>query len=205
MIIRGACQHDAPLLAKLIYASGPQLIESVFGFNQHHNAQNFLLSAANHENGQYGFANHFVALENEQVLASVCPWHTELSASFGQATLQSVVQYFGLEYSLEVVARSQIIKHFISPPLSHEWCIGHFAVFPQYRRQGVATRLLQFMTELAQNSGKTTLSLHVAADNHSAIQFYQQQGFSLHSTAELSTEMQNLGIAAHWQMHKKLV
>jgi ribosomal protein S18 acetylase RimI-like enzyme len=205
MIIRGACQHDAPHLATLIYASGPVLIESVFGFNQQHNAQDFLLSAASHEFGQYGFANHFIAVENEQVLGSVCAWHTELSASFGQATLHSVVQYFGLEHSLEVVARSQVIKHFISPPLNHEWCIGHFAVFPQYRRQGVATRLLQFMTELAENSGKTTLSLHVAAENHSAIQFYQQQGFSLHSTSELTNEMQNLGFVVHKHMQKKLV
>ena len=205
MMIRGACQQDAPQLATLIYASGPVLIESVFACTQQHNAQGFLLSAASHEFGQYGFANHFVAVENEQVLGSVCAWHTELNASFAQATLHSVVQYFGLELSLEVVARSQIIKHFISPPLNHEWCIGHFAVFPQYRRQGVARRLLQFMTELAQNSGKTTLSLHVAANNHSAIKFYQQQGFNLNSTAELTTEMQGLGFAAHWHMQKKLV
>mgnify|MGYP003647649043 CR=1 FL=1 len=205
MIIRGACQHDAPQLAALIYASGPVLIESVFGFDQQHTAQDFLLSAASHEFGQYGFANHFVAVENEQVLGSVCAWHTELSASFQQASLHSVVTYYGLERCLEVVSRSQIIKHFIPPPQAHEWCIGHLAVLTQYQRQGIATQLLQFMAGLAEKNGKTMLSLDVSTDNQSAIEFYKQQGFSLQSTSELTLEMQDLGFATHLHLHKKLV
>ena len=205
MNIRSACQQDAPLLAKLVYAAGPQVLQSVFGLNQDYNPQDFLLSALHCADGQYGFANHYVAVENEQVLASVCAWHAELSTSFQHATLHSVIEYFGVEHSLEVVARSQVVEHFIPPPQAHEWCIGHLAVLPQHQRQGIASKLLQFMSQLALQNNKTTLSLDVSSNNQGAIEFYLQQGFSLQSTSELTKDMSRFGFVPHVHMHRQLV
>jgi ribosomal protein S18 acetylase RimI-like enzyme len=202
MIIRPACQQDISLLAELIYASGSQVLESVFRFNNQHNPQDFLLSALQYKEGQYGFANHWLALKNDKILAVVCAWHTELNSDFHQATVNSVVEYFGLEHSIDVIARSQVVKHFIPTPQPHEWCIGHLAVLPKYQRQGVASQLLQFMGELALQKGKSTLSLDVSQDNHSAIQFYQQLGFNIVTTSELTTEMQHLGFTRHLHMCK---
>ncbi|KXI30161.1 GNAT family N-acetyltransferase [Paraglaciecola hydrolytica] len=205
MNIRPACQQDASQLAELIYASGPQILESVFGTSKPYNPRDFLLSALQHKDGQYGFANHYVAIEDDKILAAVCGWHSELKTHFHQATLHSVVAYFGVELSLEVLARSQITQQIIPGPQPHEWCIGHLSVNLEYQKQGVASQLLNFMTELALQNGKSQLSLDVSQDNHNAIQFYLQRGFSILSTSALTAEMQNLGFSRHLHMSKSLV
>jgi ribosomal protein S18 acetylase RimI-like enzyme len=202
MIIRQARQQDISLLAELIYASGPQVFDAVFAFNNNYNPRDFLLSALQHKNGQYGFANHWLALKNDKILGSVSTWHTELNKDFHQATMRSVVEYFGLEHSIDVVLRSQVVKHFIPAPQAHEWCIGHLAVLSQFQRQGVASQLLQFMGDLALQKGKSTLSLDVSQDNLSAIQFYQQLGFNRQTTSALSPEMQRLGFTRHLHLGK---
>ncbi|WP_340677201.1 GNAT family N-acetyltransferase [Paraglaciecola sp.] len=202
MIIRQAHQQGISVLAELIYASGPQAFDALFTFNNNDNPQDFLLSALQHKDGQYGFANHWLALKNDKILASVSAWHTELNSDFHQATMRSVVEHFGLEQSIDVVARSQVVKHFIPAPQAHEWCIGHLAVLPQYQRQGIASQLLQFMGALALQKGKSTLSLDVSQDNLSAIQFYQQLGFNIETTSALSPEMQRLGLTRHLHLSK---
>lgn len=203
MIIRTARRLDAPALAELVYASGAPLLDVVFYPAQ--DSRDFLRSALQHADGQYGFAHHWLAIKNEQIVGAVTGWHDDLSQHFHQASLGSVVAYFGAETSLDVIAQSLVLRQFIPPPLAHEWCIGHLAVSPPFQRQGVASCLLAWMAGQARLNGKTVLSLDVSQTNHAAIRFYQQQGFTLQSTSALTNDMQRLGIPAHVHMCKSLV
>ena len=203
MLIRAARQQDAPELAQLVYASGAALFDAVFYPAK--DSRDFLHSALQRADGQYGFANHWLALKNKQIVGSVTGWHHALSQPFHQASLSSIVDYFGAEKSLQVLAQSMLLRQFIPPPLAHEWCIGHLAVSPPFQRQGVATYLLAWMAGQARLHGKTVLSLDVSQTNHSAISFYQQQGFTLHSTSAQTVDMQRAGLSAHLHMCKSLV
>lgn len=55
--------------------------------------------------------------------------------------------------------------------------ISGLAVYPDWRRRGVAAALLNAAADDARQGGRPRLSLHVWADNHPARAFYQTQSF----------------------------
>lgn len=57
------------------------------------------------------------------------------------------------------------------------YCINSLAVFPLYRRCGIASRLIDQAAEQAVAEGFASLSLHVWADNASAVRLYHSKGF----------------------------
>lgn len=58
------------------------------------------------------------------------------------------------------------------------WYVNALAVFPEFRRQGIATRLLTKADALALVSGAATLSVIVAEENERALALYRRSGFA---------------------------
>jgi len=82
--------------------------------------------------------------------------------------------------------------------------IAHLAVFPEYRRRGIATYLLKKAYNEALEQRKSDLSLQVEMGNTPAISLYQKFGFEIveehiHPEQELST-----GSAGDYKMIKKI-
>lgn len=62
-------------------------------------------------------------------------------------------------------------------PVLDEGYITNVAVFPQYRKQGVATALIKRVFELAQEKKLAFVSLEVRLSNSAAIALYEKAGF----------------------------
>ncbi len=58
-----------------------------------------------------------------------------------------------------------------------EGYICNIAVFPQYRRLGVATRLMECLMDYAKEQDMEMISLEVRPSNLGAIRFYEKFGF----------------------------
>tara|TARA_R110002153_G_scaffold20814_6_gene70325 strand:+ start:1636 stop:2253 length:618 start_codon:yes stop_codon:yes gene_type:complete len=205
MKVRLANQHDCESLSDLILASAPQSLTAIFDINSQFHCKGFLLSALANENGQFGYANHWVIEQQGAVIGSVSAWYSELDKTFHQATLHSLMQYYGAEHVLEVLSRSQLVQEFIPKPKAQQWCIGHLAVAESFQRQGAATVLLNVMSQAAKQHNKIELSLDVPIDNHSAITFYQHHGFKIQQQSILSQAMLDAGFSSHLHMGKSLV
>ena len=59
-----------------------------------------------------------------------------------------------------------------------EGYITNNAVFPQYRRQGVATKLMKTLMKYAKDNEMSMLSLEVRPSNEAARKLYEDLGFS---------------------------
>lgn len=59
------------------------------------------------------------------------------------------------------------------------YCINSLAVFPLYRRCGIAGRLIDHAAKQALIGGFSTLSLHVWEDNVPALTLYRRSGFDI--------------------------
>lgn len=55
--------------------------------------------------------------------------------------------------------------------------IERLVVSPGFRRQGMAKSLISAAEELAQDTNKTTLGLHVSGNNLPAMKLYEEEGF----------------------------
>ena len=58
-----------------------------------------------------------------------------------------------------------------------EGYIANIAVFPEYRRQGIAGKLLQVFMNFAEANRLAFLTLEVRASNQAAISLYENRGF----------------------------
>ena len=75
-----------------------------------------------------------------------------------------------------------IVHHIIKPenPFMKEWDfldIDEFCVDEKYRRQGVATELIDFIKEFAKANGHHRIELNMWEFNESALEFYDAVGF----------------------------
>lgn len=61
--------------------------------------------------------------------------------------------------------------------LAKAWIIANVAVHPDYRRQGIALRLMQASLEMIRQQGGTKAILQVDADNDGAQRLYRRLGF----------------------------
>ena len=58
-----------------------------------------------------------------------------------------------------------------------EGYITNVAVFPEYRNQGIASALLEYLFDIANDNGLSFISLEVRESNQNAISLYQKFGF----------------------------
>lgn len=204
MLVRQANKLDANQLAKLIFTSAPNLLSLVFTISPDFKAMDFLRASLTHPDGQYGYANHWVIENNQQVVACISAWTSEMPSSFHQATLASLVAFYSADDVLEVLLRGTVLQDCIPQPTHTEWCIGHVAVADKYQRQGLGKTLLTTMQQHALEQGKSCLSLDVDCTNSVAINFYLKQGFKTQNQSIVSAKMRTLGIGQHLHMAQNL-
>ena len=202
MKIRQATLGDAKVLAPLILSSASGALAAVFDINDDLSALHFLHSSLSNEDGQYGFANHWVAEIDHHVAGCVSAWHSHLPDPFHQATINKLIAFYGIDHALSVVQSSQTLQDCFPKPKEHQWCIGHFAVSTQHQRKGVGTALLDFMHKQALGFGKSELCLDVESINTPAVDFYLGHGFVEKSESGVSSRMLTLGIGSHLHLNK---
>jgi ribosomal protein S18 acetylase RimI-like enzyme len=204
MQIRQANRGDANTLAQLVFSSASIALTATFEINDELSVMNSLRSSLLTSDGQYGYANHWVAEIENQVVGCLCSWHSDLPDSFHQATLTHLMSFYGIADAISVVQASQALQDCIPKPKKYEWCIGHFAVFEQYQNQGIGSALLTFAHKQALTAGKLVLSLDVDGNNTHATQFYMKQGFIKINESTTSPKMKILGIGSHLHLSKNI-
>jgi len=71
----------------------------------------------------------------------------------------------------------QLVGYIINSRYVDAWHVMNVAVDPDFRRRGVATRLLARLFELTEHDGRRGYTLEVRVSNAGAITLYEQLGF----------------------------
>jgi ribosomal protein S18 acetylase RimI-like enzyme len=61
--------------------------------------------------------------------------------------------------------------------ISSEAYIERLVISPEFRRQGMARRLLEAAEDFARDAGKRTIGLHVSSNNLPALRLYENEGY----------------------------
>lgn len=176
--IRQGVASDAAQTAPLILSAAESLLVSIFGHNQSKTADGYLSHAWRLGGGQYGYQNHWVAEEGDNILGVITSWHSKLGAEFDRATLDSITSYFTLDEAMAVLMRNQTVAVNLTPPSNTELMLGHVAVAENAKRKGIGFALIESMHARAEKLNKRKLVLDVELINVDAIRFYQRAGFT---------------------------
>lgn len=68
------------------------------------------------------------------------------------------------------------------------WYINTLAVFPEYRRRGLGSRLIALSEGMAREAGERYMSLIASDNNESAIRIYRRLGFRIVAMREMVKE-----------------
>lgn len=185
MQIRQGNAHDANELSRLVLASATELLPLLFPPVNGLMVEDYLTFSLAKADGQYGYQNHWVVEDKGELIACVSAWHTDLPRTFHQASLSSLVDFYGPEQVASILVRNQRLQSCILPLQPEQWCVGHLAVTPSHQCRGIATRLLEFMQQQGLQHNKTHMCLDVVASNYRAINLYARLGYT---PVELSTQ-----------------
>ena len=178
--IRPARPEDAPQASYLMYLSGPEFAETIFG-GPESNTIRVLRELFPIPNHLYSYTHTFVAEREGRVVG--------LFLGFDKGRWEVAQRAMGREIGLRwfkiirpchlprmILAIIDLARTF--EPLSDEdYLIEMLAVLPEMRRQGIATQLMEFAADQARSKGLRRLVLDVLAENEVARRFYEHVGF----------------------------
>ena len=178
-------------LARLIYASGSDLFDLLFGGSG--KANEYLNKACGQAEGQFGYRSHYVAspiqtgtLENNKAIAGCMTlWTNSPSQEYVDSTLSSLGKYLNTQQIQTLSRLNQALQTTLRPPLDNEMCIGHLSVADSFKRQGLASQFCELAVKCAKQKNKQMLVLDVQSTNHNAIACYQKFGFKQHDQIKL--------------------
>ncbi|WP_100658519.1 GNAT family N-acetyltransferase [Alteromonas flava] len=177
-----ATSQDAQELAQLVFASAPLQLTELFGQGDQLKAQAFLQRSFQSENGQYGYANHFV-IRKHQVVACACVWHDRLASDFDKATLAAIVAFFGAEQAMQILLANQSLQGDLQFPQAHQLALGHLSVAESARKQGLAKVLIEHASQIARRLNKAEICVDVDKTNTAALALYSKCNFNYLSTS----------------------
>ncbi len=181
-VINTATISDADTLAELILESGYDNLVTLFESPDSPRVLDYLKYALTFAHGQFGYTHHQVVRSEGRVVACGSYWSSEITNVFRQATLKSLLDFYGVATTQEILTRSEKLAQLIPAPETDSLGLGHIAVAAGHRRQGWSGELLSHFAELAKALGKHRLTLDVSAENEHAILAYQKFGFTLQET-----------------------
>jgi ribosomal-protein-alanine N-acetyltransferase len=71
----------------------------------------------------------------------------------------------------------QLVGYIVNSRYVDAWHVMNVAVDPDYRRRGIATRMLEALFEMTKHDGRRGYTLEVRVSNAGAIDLYERLGF----------------------------
>jgi ribosomal protein S18 acetylase RimI-like enzyme len=176
---RQAVAADADQVVPLIYSSGPAAFDFVFTTLKRGRALDFLRSAFIQGDGEFGYRNHLVAVDDGVIVATGGGWSGANGFSFMLAAARQIVGHYGLLTGAGVIVRGLRTESVIPPPPRDRYYLGHLGVVPGRQGQGIGQQLIQHLLMLGTTQGFTATALHVSAANPRAQALYERIGFTV--------------------------
>jgi len=186
---RPARAEDTEMAVPLIYSSGPEAFNYVFGPSGDGGAIAYLLAAFRDGAGEFGYRNHIVGVRDGQIVAAGGGWTGATGLPFMLAAVRQFVMQFGVVKAASTIARGLATENVMPPPAKAEFYIGHLGVSEAMRGRGVGGVMLDYLLARGRESGVPTAVLDVAMTNPRAEALYFRNGFRV--TKESHTKLEN--------------
>jgi ribosomal protein S18 acetylase RimI-like enzyme len=201
---RPAAPADADVAVPLIYASGPAAFDFVFSVPGRLAALEFLRRAFVDGEGEFGYRNHVIATERDEVVAVGATWTGASTLAFTVAAARQILGAYGVAAGLGVMSRGLRVESVVQPPPRDRLYVAHLGVRPERRSRGIGEALVRHLLQADRPPGVHVAALDVAVTNPRAQALYERLGFVV--TRERMSRLANAQgtVADHRRMELRL-
>lgn len=179
-MIRTARAEETMDLAELVYIILQDMELPIIENMPKNELLRLLSEAMQEETYRYSFRNGLVCERDGQIAGVAFGYKGELEPVIDRP-LMRIAQKYGYGDSFQVFIDSETQPG--------EWYLDSIVTHPDFRRQGVATELLETVPEWASRQGETVIGLNCDQQNLSARQLYERQGFVKAGERRLASHM----------------
>lgn len=202
--IHPAQPDDVETAVPLIYSSGPDTFEFVFGHKNKGGACNFLKMAFIDGRGEFGYKNHIVVVQNGRIVGIGSAFSGQQMNSFTIRAAIQILRFYGPVAGTKIMRQGLQVEKVIQPPKGKLHYIAHLGVTPEYRGQGIGTQLIAWLLENGRQQKRTTASIDVSVENPKALALYKRLGFvqQVERTSSLKNDLGH--VANHIYLERPL-
>ena len=162
IIIRKATTDDAQLIAKVV---GMAIGEESMPYYCGNSWIDVITYIARQENTQYSYRNALIAEIDGKPVGAIIGYDGALLHTLRQPTFDIIIQH---------VDKINITE---DETEAGEYYLDSISVLPEFRKMGIATKLIEAMRDKVFAEGHTRFGLIVDFDNPTAERLYTQIGF----------------------------
>ena len=142
-----ACQpSDVNEAIPLMYSAGPESFRYVFSVDYQEQAIDFLRYAFVKGDGEFGFHDHKVAMDNNIIVGLVGRRSSTQNLSYTIAAAKQIFGFYGLLKGLKVMFRGLRFETIVAPPTKGRVCLHNLGVSPDYRSKGYGQKMIEYPT-----------------------------------------------------------
>ena len=173
-MIRKATPHDVEAIVAAIYEAGHEFLPWLFGANHRRIIHELAIS----ESSSFSWTNTYIYEHHGKTAGVVICYPSKLESEMDKGTHRIFRHYMGFWELFWFIRRARkAVRYFVKP--SNSYYILALAVFTEFRGQGIAGKLLEYVASYAHKGNYSLLALEVENNNHSAIRSYQKNGFTI--------------------------
>ena len=142
--------------------------------------KNMIKESMKDKDYRYRYENGLVCLRNDETAGFVFSYDGKEEGSMDEGFRNRLK-----EKGFEKLASAPIELE----TKSNEWYIDNLLTVPTFRKQGVGTELLEAISSVAAEAGKTFVGLNCDQDNDRAKRLYEKQGFKKSGEVKLGSHL----------------
>lgn len=176
VIVRKARPDDTGPIAELIYSSGMDVYDYLYGDQ----AIEYLRYEFASGQGLAGYRNVTVAVDdNEEVVGTGCFFDAKHYPELIEGGMKNLPAFFGDEQVKPVLMRLLNTRSVMKPPREGEVYLSNFGVSPSVRSQGIGSLMINTVLEQARADGFSVFGLDVSSENPRGQALYERLGLKV--------------------------
>lgn len=181
LIIRPCTAEDVDSAIPLMYSAGPDAFRFVFSVRSELEALDFLRASFVKGDGEFGYRDHYVAIDNDEIVALVGMRSAQDNLKYTLSAASNIFKFYGLSNGLRVVSRGLRFERIVSPPHKDVLSLHNLGVKEGLRGKGYGRQLIAWFMQEAGKQNVTAVGLDVAETNPRARALYMGLGFTVKS------------------------
>lgn len=166
--------------SQLVLMSAPEFLPALYG---ERSPQLFEFLFAQEKN-LFSFEHTHFAFVNKEIAGCILHYSGKTRKKESLRTGKLMLKFLGKEF-LKKIPQMLKASRALGEVAPQQYYISNLAVYPQFRKKGVATQLLELAQEKAKQEGCRVLCLNVETENAPAINLYRKFGFKIVSEASV--------------------